>query len=662
MKYRPEVDGLRAIAIIPVILFHAGFQMASGGFAGVDVFFVISGYLITSIILAEKEAGRFTIINFYERRARRILPALFFVMLLCIPMAWLLLAPQEMKDFSQSVTAVALFSSNILFWKESGYFGMAAEMKPLLHTWSLAVEEQYYLLFPLFIMAAWRLGRKWMLISLACIAIFSMILAQWGSISEPTPTYYLLPTRAWELLIGVFVAFYLSDIQEDELSASNNKTMLRQLASAAGFLLILYSFIFFSKSTPFPGLYALLPTIGTAFIILFADEYTYIGKLLRHKYLVGMGLISYSAYLWHQPLIAFAKHYNSAHTTGLVYGACIAAPALAYFSWKYLEAPFRNKNTTSRKLVFTFSLIGILFFAAVGFAGHHEDGFMELRYGKAASNLFRSAEFSPKRRACNASSENYIKPANACEYFGSNVTMAVMGDSHAVELAYAFAEKLEPYNIGVKHLSFSACEPNYGRADLTTPCANWTNESMEYLINDRNINTVVVSYRIHMYLFGNHEDVYPEMPNEVNGQERELVWRSYVGMLESLKKAGKDVILVLQAPELPMLVENLIADSGEHPSKIAGVDRSWWQKRTRYVANRLSEIPTGVKIIDPADIFCNKNSCFVSNSNFAYYFDDDHLSVVGAEYVAEKVLTDTFTNRFLIASYTRHSSNKHIHD
>jgi peptidoglycan/LPS O-acetylase OafA/YrhL len=210
MEYRREIDGLRALAVLPVILFHAGFTTFSGGFVGVDVFFVISGYLITTIILTELEQGTFSIVNFYERRARRILPALFVMMLACLPFAWFWLLPEDMKDFSQSLLAVSVFASNILFWRESGYFDSAAELKPLLHTWSLAVEEQYYMLFPLFLMATWRFGRRWILGSLIAVALASLALAQWGSLVKPAATFYLLPTRVWELLIGAFAAFYLS--------------------------------------------------------------------------------------------------------------------------------------------------------------------------------------------------------------------------------------------------------------------------------------------------------------------------------------------------------------------------------------------------------------------------------------------------------------------
>lgn len=210
MKYRREVDGLRALAVLPVIFFHAGFEIFCGGFIGVDIFFVISGYLITTIIFDEKEANKFSIVNFYERRARRILPALFLVMAICLPFAWVWLMPSDLKEFAQSLTAVTVFSSNILFWKTSGYFESAAELKPLLHTWSLAVEEQYYLIFPLFIIATWRYGMKWMVTALSVVALISISLAQWGATHMPLATFFMLPTRFWELLIGSFIAFYFA--------------------------------------------------------------------------------------------------------------------------------------------------------------------------------------------------------------------------------------------------------------------------------------------------------------------------------------------------------------------------------------------------------------------------------------------------------------------
>ena len=237
MKYRAEIDGLRALAVLPVILFHAGFEWFSGGFVGVDVFFVISGYLITTIIISEMAEGKFSIVNFYERRARRILPALFFVMAACLPFAWLWLMPNDLKDFGQSLVAVSIFSSNFLFWLESGYFDTAAELKPLLHTWSLAVEEQYYILFPVFLMLTWRLGIKWILILLSIVFLVSLGVAQWGAYNMPSAAFFLFPTRGWELLIGVFAAFYLKYNTHLKLHSLN------QTLSLLGFGMVVYSFL-----------------------------------------------------------------------------------------------------------------------------------------------------------------------------------------------------------------------------------------------------------------------------------------------------------------------------------------------------------------------------------------------------------------------------------
>ena len=239
MKYRAEIDGLRALAVLPVILFHAGFEAFSGGFVGVDVFFVISGYLIATIIISEMAEGEFSLVNFYERRARRILPAMFFVIIVCIPFAWFWLTPSYLKDFGQSLMAVSTFSSNILFWRESGYFDTAAELKPLLHTWSLAVEEQYYVLFPIFLILTWRLGVKWILILLMIVFLMSLSLAQWGAYNNPFAAFFLLPTRGWELLIGVFIAFYLKYFTHLKSQPVN------QFLSLLGFCMITYSIIAF---------------------------------------------------------------------------------------------------------------------------------------------------------------------------------------------------------------------------------------------------------------------------------------------------------------------------------------------------------------------------------------------------------------------------------
>ena len=275
MQYRREIDGIRALAVLPVILFHAGFSLFSGGYVGVDIFFVISGYLITGIVMSEIARGTFSIVNFYERRIRRILPALFLVLAVCTPVAYWILIPSDFKEFCQSLIAVATFSSNVFFWSQSGYFHGAAELKPLLHTWSLAVEEQFYVFFPVLLLVMWRWRKGWIVHVLLLISVCSLALAEWGALNKPIATFFLLPTRAWELLLGSLTAFYLSDETRRQPTLAQNNIL-----AGIGVLAVAYAVFCFDAKTTFPGLHALIPTLGTALMIIGARPDTWTGKLL----------------------------------------------------------------------------------------------------------------------------------------------------------------------------------------------------------------------------------------------------------------------------------------------------------------------------------------------------------------------------------------------
>lgn len=372
MRYRREIDGLRAVAVVPVILFHAGFESFQGGFVGVDVFFVISGYLITSIIAAEVERDDFSIARFYERRARRILPALYLVMAVCVPLAWMWLLPRDMEDFSQSLVAVSVFLSNVLFWSETGYFATASELKPLLHTWSLAVEEQFYVLFPLLLAFLWRFGKTRVSIVLTVTMAISLAAAQAWSTTNPAAAFFLLPTRAWELAMGALLAL-----------AVPRQPMFKQktaaeILSCAGLLLIAWSIATLDKDTPFPGIHALPSTVGTALIIAFGWPGTAMGRMLGSRLLVAIGLISYSAYLWHQPLFAFARHRSITEPTDAVLLALSAlALALAALSWRFVERPFRKNEAFSRRQIFLLGALGSVAFSVLGLAGYFTEGHVQ---------------------------------------------------------------------------------------------------------------------------------------------------------------------------------------------------------------------------------------------------------------------------------------------
>lgn len=370
MKYRAHIDGLRAVAVLPVILFHAGFSFFSGGYVGVDVFFVISGYLITTLLLGDLESGRFSIINFYERRARRILPALFVVLLVCLPFAWMWLDEEELKDFSQSLVAVSFFSSNILFWIKTDYFAANAELWPLLHTWSLGVEEQYYLAIPLIMWLAWRYARRMIVPVFTVMVVASFAAAVVLVDRYPAATFYLLHTRAWELLAGGILAV-LTFKSKIDLAPSTHQAL-----SLAGLGMVMASIFFFTEKTPFPSAYTLLPVLGSVLIIMSAQPGTLAHRLLSNKMLVGIGLISYSAYLWHQPIFAFARHRLIRPPTQLEYaGLAALSLALAYLSWRFVENPFRDKSRVDRKRIFALSFVGIAGFALLGLYGHMRGGF-----------------------------------------------------------------------------------------------------------------------------------------------------------------------------------------------------------------------------------------------------------------------------------------------
>lgn len=442
MKYRAEIDGLRALAVLPVILFHAGFEWFSGGFVGVDVFFVISGYLITTIIISEMAEGRFSIVNFYERRARRILPALFFVMAVCLPFSMAWLAPSDLNDFGQSLVSTATFSSNILFWWERGYFGTALELKPLLHTWSLAVEEQFYILFPILILLTWRFGKRNLIFLLTAILIVSFSLAHLASIYGVydriiTGSFYLIPTRAWELLTGALLAFYLKDARE------SSPSLARELAGVAGILLIIAPITIYDHSTPFPSVYTLAPVLGTALVIALCTAGTSVGRLLSGRFIVFFGLISYSAYLWHQPIFALTRHSYGGAVSDIWYVLLsLLSLLLAYVSWKWIEAPFRSKEKFNRNQIFSSSAAGIFVFVIIGSTLSLTDGLLRFRpmeEQKIYEEFIELGEYNPVNMAAFS-----LQPFDHSDV---RKKLFVVGDSYAEDLVNAIVES----NLNLKY-------------------------------------------------------------------------------------------------------------------------------------------------------------------------------------------------------------------
>ena len=471
MQYRPEIDGLRAIAVVPVILFHAGIQAFGGGYIGVDVFFVISGYLITSIILSELAGKTFSFIGFYERRARRILPALFFMMAVCLPFAWFWLLPHELKGFSQSLAAVTTYTSNIYFWITTGYFEIAAELRPLLHTWSLAVEEQYYLLFPIILTLGMKWSRKGIVAILIVLALFSLFLAQYLSVIKPSFSFYLLPTRIWELLVGTLLAFYFQYSRQGV-----KKGFIYEFGSIVGILLLFYAIFSFDKQTPFPGFYALIPVLGAALIIVYAHQDTLVGKVLSTKLLVSIGLISYSLYLWHQPIFAFSRSIltEESNQFPMIFLVAFIFP-LAYLSWKYIERPFRDRTKFTRKKIFLYSVAWSIFFIAIGLIGQFTNGFLT----KEQAAVLAYNEYNNEKQDIGRVGSCFLgqedgpeKYTSVCSALSGQDSAFVWGDSHAAALAFG----LRSVYPNLSQFTASGCPPILGETIKTRPLCKKTND------------------------------------------------------------------------------------------------------------------------------------------------------------------------------------------
>lgn len=645
MKYRPEIDGLRAVAVVPVILFHAGFSAFSGGFVGVDVFFVISGYLISTIIISEKDAGTFSLARFYERRARRILPALFLVMLVSLPFAWLWLFPPDMKDFSASLVAVNAFSSNILFYLESGYFGTAAALKPLLHTWSLAVEEQYYVLFPLFLLIVWSFGKARIAYLLAAMALLSLVASQVFH-QHRSFTFYLLPTRAWEILIGALVAFYLYSLKADGSAPRRVGQASAQLVAMLGIGLIAFAVFTFTSDTPSPGLYTLAPTLGTALVILFGHEGTLVGKLLSARPVVGLGLMSYSTYLWHQPLLAFARHRSLEEpSTVLLCALILAAFILAYLSWRFVEMPFRDRRRVPRNGLVAFVAVCTTLCVAFGAYGYATDGY-QARMTAALTRISR-----PESGQLERCSQFNTKGGCLIGRANQKPNIAIIGDSHSEILQKALSSALDRRGLTAVAYAGSWCVPLIGIGTDDTYCRTFIEHAYDEILNDDSLKTVILAAEWATYTkgyrWGKGVVFYTDSETkEKSTDENVRVFRRGVSRtLASLEGHAKHVILVKSVPEYAVFLPLYVAKRGFY-DKIVDlgdkiIDARQYSARNAEVESvfAAADVQRRTQVVSPFDLLCTPEPCrYLDDAGNLLYFDSNHLSDAGSEIVVAGIL------------------------
>ncbi len=454
LSYRADIDGLRAVAVLAVLLFHAGVPLVSGGYVGVDVFFVISGYLITAILRREAESGRWSIARFYERRIRRILPALIVMSIATVLLSGVFLLPSMNRDVPQQALSALGFVANIHFWLSSGYFAPAAETKPFLHTWSLGVEEQFYIFMPLVVLASRAPCAGSATGAARGLALLSFGLCVALTPRYPEASFYLLPMRAWELLAGSLLTY---------LPARGGRVLNEALASA-GLALLGFAIFAFDAGTPFPGWHAALPVVGAA-LLIHAAPGTFAGRLLSTPLVVGVGLISYSLYLWHWPIVVFARSGAfDPGPAGPVVVLCLSL-LLGYLSWRFIEQPFRNRQAMpTRKLLAATAAGAVAVFAATSVlrAAHGNFGRFDvqaLAYDRARFDI------SPLRLDCHLSA-GIDRPGGYCKVGeGTKGEVTVWADSHGVELSSALAAL--GYRVTV--ITYSGCPPALGYARAERP-------------------------------------------------------------------------------------------------------------------------------------------------------------------------------------------------
>ncbi|MFT5117312.1 MAG: peptidoglycan/LPS O-acetylase OafA/YrhL [Kiritimatiellia bacterium] len=621
-NYRPEIDGLRAIAVLPVMLFHAGIGPFSGGYIGVDIFFVISGFLITNIIYRDVSEGKFTFSGFYERRARRILPTLYFVLFVSILAAWFVLIPVDFIDFSRNLIGSVTFSSNITLWLQQDYFDQAAELKPLLHTWSLAIEEQYYLFFPILLIVLYRYAKNRIFLVIFSIMLLSLCLSHWGAYNKPSSTYYLLPTRAWELLVGSIIA--LLHYQDNWSHVQHKINKYANLLSIMGLVLVVLPMVTYDEHTPFPSMWTLPPIMGAVLLILYSQPKTIVYKFLSHRFFVGIGLISYSAYLWHQPMYAFMRQqalFDASSELMLI--AFFFTLLIAYFSWKYIEQPFRDRSKISNTNIWMLSSMGMVIFVLLGLLVIKNNGF-ENRF--ALRSPLTEATFDIPKRSngwC-----FYSVDTNTSLRLGENGFHCPLGTSEKEPKVLLFGDSYagmyEPFwdtvgkklSLGINSITTNWCYPSFTENfwwHIPTPALDQCMMNRKFVSASLSDYEVVVISALWVTL-----------------EEKELMGEVLDFVSKLTNEYNLKVIIMAQPPAL---TRTSVMDSVYKNGDLVYAKGDASAQRVNTTFSRMAESNSKLLFIDRESLFAtasNDGQQLLSKDGIPYSLDGGHISIYGS--------------------------------
>ncbi|MGB6691001.1 MAG: acyltransferase family protein [Terracidiphilus sp.] len=653
-SYRPDIDGLRAIAILSVVLDHARVPFLAGGFTGVDIFFVISGYLIGGHIYAELRAGSFSYLRFYQRRAKRILPAFFVVLIFSLIAALILLSPGECADFGRSAFAATLSASNILFWGTTNYFAGKSGFNPLLMTWSLGVEEQFYAMIPLLMVLLARIRRNWILPATLSACVLSFAFA-WAALhSRPMLVFYLLPARAWELGAGVALAIVELNRKRDLLS-----TRAAQWASLLGLTLLLAPLFLLTGTSAYPGPAALPSVIGAALAIAAPASWTN-RKLLSMPLLVFVGKISYSFYLWHWPVLSFLHILYGGDAPGEITVAAIGVSFLAaVLTYSFIEQPFRRSRGAPAPLLIRYAAAGAAILAAcaaVWLSRGFPQRFPQLAPIEAASRALKS---DPCLAGYGKDSPN-VSPACAGAASGGP-SVALWGDSHAAALAPGVRSIASAQGYGFIQLGKAACPPMIGATHsspriplLAGECMRFNRRVLDLIASDRQIKIVILNADWAGYLYSDWQDGWltadlasantPPAPDAA----RKLFLDSLSATIRSLQSAGKRVVIFSDVPTFEIdpiwrvrsrliparrgLASWLGVQDASDPGVAAPSRDPHFAVADSLLAQTVSRLP-GVALVDLKLALCAAPAqCTYRQGDSLLYGDSNHLSTEGALY------------------------------
>ena len=655
LHYRPDIDGLRAVAILLVIVFHAIPEALPGGFIGVDIFFVISGYLITGILLKDMSAGHFSYLNFYARRFRRIVPALITVLTSILLLGWILLLSDEYSNVARNIVAGATFTTNFILLHQPGYFEWSAELNPLLHLWSLGIEEQFYLVWPPILLLILRRSQRIAIYTLLLLVISFGLNAYFVSGNE-TKVFFLLPTRLWELLVGCLLTI-------TETSGSLTAERFSNAKSIAGATLLAASIYFINKGESYPGWWALMPTISS-FLIISSGPCALINRtLLANKPMLLIGLISYPLYLWHWPLLSIAKIVEGKLSTTVVLGILGLSAILAFLTWQFIELPAqlklflhhhktqRDKNyvTSALALIFIISSFGLLVVYKDGFPGRYQE------YESAREKLERHALHNiPQEADCR---KLYGLQKSDCSTSGPNPSIAFIGDSHAWHLFTGMKFVADEKKQGVIYLGKGGCPPlkgvdtiEYDR-DHDKKCTITFDDYVRFFSSSFDtVKTVVLASLGPSYISGHdfgdgrHRwSLVSSQPQDKDASQQALYLAGTSRIIDFLEAKGKQVIFFADNPELGFrpatcMIQRpvqLLHKEQQHCSIPTAVVYAR-QAEYREIIAKLKLLHPKLEVFDSTSYWCNQETCFISQDGNLLYLDKDHLDFQGSKFIAEK--------------------------